>query len=41
MFTNVEPYLAQKLADIEKAGLFKLERLLDGPQQAERTLLQC
>ena len=35
MFTNVEPYLAQKLADIEKAGLFKLERLLDGPQQAE------
>ena len=35
MFTNVEPYLAQKLADIEKAGLFKLERLLDGPQQVE------
>src|SRR5256885_2055501 len=35
MFTNVEPYLAQKLNEIEKAGLFKRERLLDGPQQAE------
>jgi glycine C-acetyltransferase len=35
MFTNVEPYLAQKLGEIEKAGLFKRERLLDGPQQAE------
>jgi glycine C-acetyltransferase len=35
MFTNVEPYLAQKLSEIEKAGLFKRERLLDGPQQAE------
>src|SRR3954453_16499997 len=35
MFTNVEPYLNQKLSEIEKAGLFKRERLLDGPQQAE------
>jgi glycine C-acetyltransferase len=35
MFTNVEPYLAQKLSEIEKAGLYKRERLLDGPQQAE------
>jgi len=35
MFTNVEPYLTQKLREIEKAGLFKRERLLDGPQQAE------
>jgi glycine C-acetyltransferase len=35
MFTNVEPYLNQKLEEIEKAGLFKRERLLDGPQQAE------
>jgi len=35
MFTNVEPYLAQKLSEIESAGLFKRERLLDGPQQAE------
>jgi glycine C-acetyltransferase len=35
MFTNVEPYLNQKLSEIEDAGLFKRERLLDGPQQAE------
>jgi len=35
MFTNVEPYLAQKLEEIEKAGLYKRERLLEGPQQAE------
>jgi glycine C-acetyltransferase len=35
MFTNVEPYLTQKLSEIEAAGLFKRERLLDGPQQAE------
>jgi glycine C-acetyltransferase len=35
MFTNVEPYLAQKLEEIEKAGLYKRERLLAGPQQAE------
>ncbi len=35
MFTNVEPYLTQKLSEIESAGLFKRERLLDGPQQAE------
>src|SRR6476619_680929 len=35
MFTNVEPYLAQKLDEIENAGLYKRERLLDGPQQAE------
>jgi glycine C-acetyltransferase len=35
MFTNVEPYLDQKLEEIEKAGLFKRERLLDSPQQAE------
>lgn len=35
MFTNVEPYLTQKLGEIEKAGLYKRERLLDGPQRAE------
>lgn len=35
MFTNVEPYLSKKLDEIEEAGLFKRERLLDGPQQAE------
>jgi glycine C-acetyltransferase len=35
MFRNVEPYFAQKLSEIETAGLFKHERLLDGPQRAE------
>ena len=35
MYTNVEPYFAGKLAEIENAGLFKRERLLNGPQQAE------
>jgi glycine C-acetyltransferase len=35
MYANFEPYLAQKLDEIEKAGLFKQERLLRGPQQAE------
>jgi len=41
MFTNVEPYLAQKLEDIEKAGLYKRERLLEGPQQAEVRLTRA
>jgi glycine C-acetyltransferase len=35
MYSNIEPYLSQKLSEIEKAGLFKHERLLQGPQQAE------
>ncbi len=35
MYTNVEPFLHQKLNDIEKAGLFKRERQLESPQQAE------
>jgi glycine C-acetyltransferase len=34
MFASVEPYLAQKIHDIEAAGLFKRERLLESPQQA-------
>ena len=41
MFTNVEPYLAQKLEEIEKAGLYKRERLLEGPQQAEVRLTKA
>ncbi len=41
MFTNVEPYLAQKLEEIEKAGLYKRERLLEGPQQAEVRLIKA
>jgi len=35
MYSGVQPYLTNKLAEIEKAGLFKRERLIDGPQQAE------
>jgi glycine C-acetyltransferase len=35
MYSNIEPYLTQKLSEIEKAGLFKHERLLQSPQQAE------
>jgi len=38
MYANVEPYLTQKLRDIEAAGLFKRERLLESPQQAEVTV---
>ncbi|MBV9403900.1 MAG: glycine C-acetyltransferase [Acidobacteriaceae bacterium] len=35
MYTNVQPYLTAKIDDIEKAGLFKRERLIDSPQRAE------
>jgi glycine C-acetyltransferase len=35
MYTEVQPYLEEKLGEIEKAGLFKHERLIEGPQQAE------
>ncbi|MGA8029868.1 MAG: glycine C-acetyltransferase [Bryobacteraceae bacterium] len=35
MYSNVQPYLTQKLLDIEKAGLYKRERLIESPQQAE------
>jgi glycine C-acetyltransferase len=35
MYTAVQPYLTNKLEEIEKAGLYKRERLLDSPQQAE------
>jgi glycine C-acetyltransferase len=35
MYENVEPFLAQKIADIEKAGLFKRERQITSPQQAK------
>jgi glycine C-acetyltransferase len=34
MYVTVEPYLSRKIHDIEKAGLFKRERLLESPQQA-------
>jgi glycine C-acetyltransferase len=35
MYQNIQPYLAEKISEIEKAGLFKRERLITGPQQAE------
>jgi glycine C-acetyltransferase len=35
MYKNVEPFLAQKIAGIEDAGLFKRERQITTPQQAE------
>lgn len=35
MYTTIEPLLAQKIGDIEKAGLFKRERVIESPQQAE------
>src|SRR5579875_1925900 len=34
MYTT-QQYLTNKLQEIEKAGLYKRERLIDGPQQAE------
>jgi glycine C-acetyltransferase len=35
MYGAVQEYLNEKIHDIEKAGLFKRERLIEGPQQAE------
>ena len=35
MYTSVRSNLAARLEQIEKAGLFKRERLIDSPQQAE------
>jgi glycine C-acetyltransferase len=35
MYKNVEPFLLEKIAAIEKAGLFKRERQITSPQQAE------
>ena len=35
MYGDVQNYLADKISAIEKAGLFKKERLLDSPQQSE------
>ncbi|MBV8550015.1 MAG: glycine C-acetyltransferase [Acidobacteriaceae bacterium] len=35
MYGNVQPHLAEKLSEIEHAGLFKRERLIESPQQAE------
>ena len=35
MYTNVEPYLREKIRGIEEAGLYKRERTLETPQSAE------
>jgi glycine C-acetyltransferase len=35
MYKNVQPFLKEKIEGIEKAGLFKRERIIEGPQQAE------
>lgn len=35
MYGSVQPYLTEKIHDIEKAGLFKRERLIESPQRAE------
>jgi glycine C-acetyltransferase len=35
MYGNFQPFLNEKLSGIEHAGLFKRERVIEGPQQAE------
>ncbi|HEX7360609.1 MAG TPA: glycine C-acetyltransferase [Bryobacteraceae bacterium] len=35
MYTSVQPDLAKTLGEIEQAGLFKRERFIESPQQAE------
>lgn len=35
MYGTVETFLSEKIGDIEKAGLFKRERLIESPQQAD------
>jgi glycine C-acetyltransferase len=35
MYGNVQPYLTEKIRDIQAAGLFKHERLIESPQNAE------
>ena len=35
MYGQVQSYLSGKIAEIEKAGLFKRERIIESPQQAE------
>jgi glycine C-acetyltransferase len=35
MYANVQPYLREKIQEIEKAGLFKRERFIESPQKAE------
>lgn len=35
MYGNVQPYLTNKIGEIQSAGLFKRERLIQSPQKAE------
>jgi glycine C-acetyltransferase len=35
MYGNVQSHLTEKIGDIQKAGLFKHERLIESPQKAE------
>lgn len=35
MYSSVQTYLSNKLGEIERAGLFKHERLIDSPQEVE------
>ncbi|MFL6351231.1 MAG: glycine C-acetyltransferase [Bryobacteraceae bacterium] len=35
MYASVQPYLTEKIGEIQEAGLFKRERLIEGPQKAE------
>lgn len=35
MYGNVQSYLTEKIGEIQKAGLFKRERLIESPQKAE------
>ena len=35
MYSTVQPFLTDKLGEIERAGLYKRERVIQGPQQAE------
>ena len=38
MYGSSKAYFAEKIAEIEKAGLFKRERVIDSPQQAQLTV---
>src|SRR5437764_1108193 len=35
MYGNVQPYLTDKISEIQSAGLFKRERIIESPQKAE------
>src|ERR1700744_2652086 len=41
MYNTLKPVLEQELADIEKAGLYKRERIITSPQGADITVQGC